>query len=1318
MPTKIFLSYGRDDDEPFVRRLYDALRNEQGPEGPLFDVWFDRACMPSRGVPFLQEVRDVIAYSDRLVLVVGPDAMTSQYVRQEWRFAYFEAGCNVNPIVRCDGRDEAGANLDAYTLVPSELALIHAEDFRRDDEFGEHLAHLVRQLSEPLAPLGKLVAVPELPPHFCEQPERIAALRELVLADLEKPTVVSGAAARVGLQGMGGIGKSVLASALAHRPEVRRAFPDGVYWVTVGQNPNVRDLQQKLVAVLGGDAAFESVDLGKERLRELLKPRHALLVLDDVWVREHAEPFNVVGACGRLLMTTRDASLVRSLTTQEHHFQVQLPTEAESALLLAGVAGLEVSMLPAEANDVIALCGRLPLALALCGGMLASGTPWGHLVGALREHDLEFLSSDHPGEEQHRNVWVALDVSLRALPADLRERFAELAVFALDRPIPEAAIATLWKHSAGLLPRAANDLLRRLTDRALVTRQGAESYMLHDLVHNFATGMATKQAGSWAALHQRLLDAYAPLSTDAGGREGVWEKGPNDGYFFESLCGHLLGAGRLDDAVTLLTDLPWVEAKCAAKLVFSLQDDYQLVDHALPERRDALREERDREARTAEWTRATIAYASEWSEWRARRAAGALAPEPTTPLPTPVPACRMWTDEEIAAESERILRRPTRADRLEQFARLVRAEQSGLSGFGDRPGFVVQQAMNREPEGLVHDAAVRRVYELDSPWLERQWPTGARATPNGACLLTLEGHGDDVVSLAVTADGRRAVSASEDKTVRVWDVEAGVCLRTWEGQGNSRTSVALTADGRRMISSSWDGTLRVWDVESGISLCTLEGNGESVTSVAITADGRCAVSASLDGALRVWDVESGRCVRELDGHGDRISSVVLTADGRCALSASWSGTLCVWDVESGRCVSKLEGHSDAITSLALAADGRRAVSASVDKSLRLWDVPSGTCLRVWHGERIRSVALTADGRRVVLASLSHTMSVWDMESGGCLRKLEWTSDSPVTIFVTADGRRAVSADGGNALRVWDVQSGASLGTWDGHRAGVMGVAMAADGRSSVSASWDKTLRTWDVETGKCLRVLEGHRQAVMGVAMTADGRHAVSASLDETLRVWDVKSGSSMRTLKGHGGRVSSVALTANGRRAVSGSYDQTLKVWNVERGKCLSTIAEQSGLTECVALAAEGRLAVTANIDRTLRVWDVEAGTSLRTLQGHSGTVRSVALTADGRLAVSASDDRTVRLWNVESAICLRTLAGHSGGIRSVALSASGRLTISTGDDQTLRVWHVKSGACLVVCHVGRPVRAVAIDGNSDKVVLGAGREVRFYALHEPVSA
>jgi len=139
----------------------------------------------------------------------------------------------------------------------------------------------------------------------------------------------------MGLQGMGGIGKSVLASALAHRPDVRRAFPDGIYWVTLGQGPNIADLHRGLVHTLGGGGFFSSVDAGKEKLRELMRERAALLVLDDVWQRSHAEAFNMLGPRGRILLTTRDGGIVTALAAKENHYQVHLLTETESKALLA-----------------------------------------------------------------------------------------------------------------------------------------------------------------------------------------------------------------------------------------------------------------------------------------------------------------------------------------------------------------------------------------------------------------------------------------------------------------------------------------------------------------------------------------------------------------------------------------------------------------------------------------------------------------------------------------------------------------------------------------------------------------------------------------------------------------------------------------------------------------------------------------------------------------------------------------------------------------------------------------------------------------------
>src|SRR5437870_2972564 len=143
----LFLSYARDDDEPFVRRIHDDL-SARG-----FDVWFDRESMPSRALTFHQEIRDAIAARDRLVLVVGPQAARSDYVKAEWRFA-LEAGKAVNPILR----------LGDYDLLQDELKLIDTPDFRDHARYADQLEKLARQLSESVLPMGKLVAVPSLPP--------------------------------------------------------------------------------------------------------------------------------------------------------------------------------------------------------------------------------------------------------------------------------------------------------------------------------------------------------------------------------------------------------------------------------------------------------------------------------------------------------------------------------------------------------------------------------------------------------------------------------------------------------------------------------------------------------------------------------------------------------------------------------------------------------------------------------------------------------------------------------------------------------------------------------------------------------------------------------------------------------------------------------------------------------------------------------------------------------------------------------------------------------------------------------------------------
>ncbi len=240
-------------------------------------------------------------------------------------------------------------------------------------------------------------------------------------------------------------------------------------------------------------------------------------------------------------------------------------------------------------------------------------------------------------------------------------------------------------------------------------------------------------------------------------------------------------------------------------------------------------------------------------------------------------------------------------------------------------------------------------------------------------------------------DGRRAVSTSYDRTLRIWDLESGQTVCTLEGNAERVDALAITPDGRHIVSASHDRTLRLWDLENFQTVRTLEGHTKAVTAVAITPDGRLAVSASRDrdvATVGVGERSNRRGVRRPYGTRHRYGGNTRRAAAPSRPHAI--ATLRVWDLESGQTVRTLEGHTKAVTAVAITLDGRRAVSASYDRALRVWDLETGQTLRTLEGHKkaVTAVAVTPDGLRAVSGGWDRTLRVWDLESGQTVRTLE------------------------------------------------------------------------------------------------------------------------------------------------------------------------------------------------------------------------------------------------------------------------------------------------------------------------------------------
>jgi WD40 repeat protein len=127
----------------------------------------------------------------------------------------------------------------------------------------------------------------------------------------------------------------------------------------------------------------------------------------------------------------------------------------------------------------------------------------------------------------------------------------------------------------------------------------------------------------------------------------------------------------------------------------------------------------------------------------------------------------------------------------------------------------------------------------------------------GQELLTLNGHADSVWAVAVSPDGRRIITGSDDNTAKVWDAATGQELLTLNGHADSVSAVAVSPDGRRIITGSDDKTAKVWDAATGQELLTLNGHASSVSAVAVSPDGRRIITGSDDKTAKVWEARTG-----------------------------------------------------------------------------------------------------------------------------------------------------------------------------------------------------------------------------------------------------------------------------------------------------------------------------------------------------------------------------------------------------------------------------------------------------------------------------
>ena len=332
---------------------------------------------------------------------------------------------------------------------------------------------------------------------------------------------------------------------------------------------------------------------------------------------------------------------------------------------------------------------------------------------------------------------------------------------------------------------------------------------------------------------------------------------------------------------------------------------------------------------------------------------------------------------------------------------------------------------------------------------------------SGRSRAVLAGHTGNVNGVDWSPDGTAILTASDDGTVKIWEVvekdtkDKIVERLTLRGHSGPVWDAAWSPTGERVATASEDGTARVWDSETGVELLFLSGHAGDVTGVTWSPDGGRLATAGTDGTARVWplpegigsaDVEaSGEVLFVLSGHGDEVRDVDWAPDGERIATIGDDGTARVWDAATGTELHRTARRRRIPGLPSLVTIGRPAHHRGRPGAIRVWDLSRQSLRLPDHGAVMHDAKWSPDGTLLATTCLDGAARIWDAASGEQLQELDhpaglwrfaWSPDG--TAHRHSPGNRARSRSG-----MWSTRAGCwksrprfhSMCSRPGHRMG-------------------------------------------------------------------------------------------------------------------------------------------------------------------------------------------------------------------------------------------------------------------------------------------
>lgn len=455
-------------------------------------------------------------------------------------------------------------------------------------------------------------------------------------------------------------------------------------------------------------------------------------------------------------------------------------------------------------------------------------------------------------------------------------------------------------------------------------------------------------------------------------------------------------------------------------------------------------------------------------------------------------------------------------------------------------------------------------------------------------------------------------------------------------------SIAISPNGKTALTASWDCTVKLWDIEKGDVIRTYLGHEDQVNAVDISPDGKTAISGDKNGILKLWDISSGDTIRSFGGNSPNVNSVAFSPNGKYVLSGSGffkddKNNLKVWDVTSGEIIQNFENHTGLVKSVAFLLDGNTIISATDTNKIEQWDIISGEVIRRFNQNYSfnNPIAISPDGKMIAYEDglWDTTLKICNLENGKELLSIKVHSASIQSISFSPDSKTVITSAGNfdNTQKLWDIETGKKILTFSTYDNSAI-VNFNPNGKSALLGDiHDGSIKLLDISNGSVINIFDYQiRDSSRNINFENDRTSIVSSCCNEFLEFCNIL----------HYERYPRDLICTNqdNENILYIFLGANIIISNAQREIIQELKGNQVSWFESFAISIDNRFAISGGDDSILRLWDIKTGHELQIFRGHKDSIREVSMTTDSNYLLSYSDDQTFKFWDIKSGNCLFT--------------------------------------------------------------------------------